>query len=35
MIAHELYEAIHNRPRIEHENIIYTKKGSLKNDNKK
>lgn len=31
MIAHELYEAIHNRPRIEHKNIIYTKKGSLKN----
>ena len=26
MIAHELYEAIHNRPRIEHKNIIYKKK---------
>ena len=35
MIAHELYEAIHNRPQIEHKNITYTKKGSLKNENKK
>jgi hypothetical protein len=26
MIAHELYQAIHNRPRIEHKNILYKKK---------
>lgn len=30
MIAHELYQAIHNRPQIEHKNIIYKKKGNLK-----
>ena len=26
MIAQELYQAIHNRPRIEHKNIVYRKK---------